>query len=47
VNVLLPRSKSDQEGQGTIVHVAANPLDSHCPVVALRAWLAAAGIKEG
>ena len=47
VSVLLPRSKSDQEGQGTVVHVAANPLASHCPVAALRAWLADAGIKDG
>jgi integrase len=46
LSVLLPRSKSDQEGAGTIVHVAANPLAAHCPVAALRAWLAAAGITE-
>ena len=39
LSVLLPRSKSDQEGQGSIVHVAANPLAAHCPVAALRAWL--------
>jgi integrase len=47
LSVLLPRSKTDQEGEGTIVHVAANPLTAHCPVAALRAWLATAGIKDG
>jgi integrase len=47
VSVLLPRSKSDQDGKGTIVHVAANPLAAHCPVAALRAWLGVAGIKDG
>ena len=47
VSVLLPRSKSDQEGQGTVVYVAANPLAAHCPVAALRSWLGAAGIREG
>ena len=40
-------SKSDQEGQRTIVHVPANPLTAHCPVAALRAWLDAAGIQDG
>jgi integrase len=47
LSVLLPRSKSDQEGEGSIVHVAANPLAAHCPVAALRAWLASAGIRAG
>ncbi|MBV8401661.1 MAG: site-specific integrase [Acetobacteraceae bacterium] len=47
VSVLLPRSKSDQEGEGTIVHVAANPLAAHCPVAALRSWLDAAGLRHG
>jgi hypothetical protein len=44
LSVLLLRSKADREGEG--VHVAANPLAAHCPVAALRAWLAAAGITE-
>ena len=47
VSVLLPRSKADQDGQGTVVHVAANPLAAHCPVAALRSWLDAARIKQG
>ena len=47
LSVLLPRSKADQEGEGVSVHVAANPLTAHCPVAALRAWLHAAGIRDG
>src|SRR4051794_24631079 len=47
VSILLPRSKADQDGRGTIVHVAANPLAAHCPVAALRAWLDAAAIRDG
>ena len=47
LSVLLPRSKSDQEGEGVSVHVAANPLTAHCPVAALRSWLDAAGIRDG
>ena len=47
LSVLLPRSKADQEGEGVSVHVAANPLTAHCPVAALRAWLDAAGIRDG
>ena len=47
LSVLLPRSKADQEGDGVMVHVAANPLTAHCPVASLRAWLDAAGIRDG
>lgn len=47
VIVEVPTSKTDQEGAGRKVGL---PFGSHpetCPVRALRAWLAAAGIKEG
>jgi len=47
VSVFLPRSKTDQIGEGASVFVAANPLSAHCPVVALRAWLDLAGIRQG
>lgn len=47
VTVLLPRSKADQTGEGSLVHIAANPLAAHCPVAALRSWLNAAGIRQG
>src|SRR5690349_3282997 len=38
------RPKADQEGEGSIVHVAANPLAA---IAALRAWLDEAGIRAG
>jgi len=47
VSVLLPRSKADQSGEGSFVHIAANPLSAHCPVAALRSWLDVAKIKQG
>jgi integrase len=47
LSVFLPRSKADQIGEGSLVHVAANPLAAHCPVAAMRAWLDAAGIRQG
>jgi integrase len=47
LTVFLPRSKADQIGEGSLVHVAANPLAAHCPVAAVRAWLDAAGIRQG
>jgi len=43
--ITIERSKTDQEGQGQEVAV---PRGSRaCPVVALRAWLDAAGIEDG
>jgi integrase len=46
--VLIPQSKTDQEGQGATLGIAR--LDDRpdlCPVAALHAWLAASGIKSG
>jgi integrase len=47
LSVFLPRSKADQIGEGSLVHVATNPLAAHCPVAAVRSWLDAAGIRQG
>jgi integrase len=47
VAIRVPRSKEDQQGVGAFVHIAANPAPTHCPVRALREWLAAAGITAG
>jgi len=47
LTVRLPRSKTDQEGQGRTVGI---PYGSHritCPVRSMQAWLEAAGITEG
>lgn len=47
VRITLRRSKSDQEGAGVLVGVARIDGSPTCPVAALEAWLAAAGIAEG
>lgn len=46
VAIVLPRSKTDQEGHGQtkVIHSTGKP---SCPVAALRAWLSASGITEG
>ncbi len=43
--VLLKRSKTDQEGKGEVIAVIRG--GACCPVKAVKAWLAAAGISEG
>jgi len=45
VKVLIRRSKTDQEGAGQVVGIAHGT--KLCPVAALRAWLAGAGITTG
>ena len=45
VKVLIRRSKTDQEGAGQTVAIARGV--KICPVEALKAWLAAAGINAG
>jgi integrase len=45
--ITLRRSKTDQDGEGRKVGI---PFGSHgrsCPVLALRAWIEAAGIEQG
>lgn len=45
LRVQVRRSKTDSEGQGQIVPVIRG--EHYCPVRAVRAWLGAAGIREG
>jgi len=45
VEILIPRSKGDQEGDGARVGVARG--EDLCPVAALERWLLAAGITDG
>jgi integrase len=45
LELLIPRSKGDQDGEGAVVGV--NYGKDLCPVTALRAWLDAAGIESG
>ena len=46
IALLLPWRKNDQEAHGTTVWLPVGQTDL-CPVTALEAWLAAAGITEG
>ena len=43
----LPRSKSDQEGQGAALGILYGQQVPSCPVRSLRAWLRVSGITEG
>ena len=45
LRVLIRRSKTDQEGMGSVIAVTRGTVA--CPVKALREWLAAAGIESG
>ncbi len=47
LSVFLPRSKTDQAGEGSVVHIAADPTYAHCPVSAVRTWLDRAGNGQG
>lgn len=47
LEVLLERSKTDQEGAGRTVPLPRGRDPETCPVRALRAWLTAAAITEG
>jgi integrase len=47
MRLLLPRSKTDQEGEGRTVGVPYGRDPRTCPVLALRAWIDAAGIASG
>lgn len=47
VSVLIPRSKTDQEGAGMTKNIPALKNAKLCPVRALRAWLDLAGITSG
>jgi integrase len=47
IKITLRRSKTDQEGQGTIKGIPYGLYPDTCPVRALQAWLAAAEIASG
>lgn len=47
VVITLPRSKTDQAGAGRRVAIPYGAHKDTCPVRALRAWIAAAGIEAG
>jgi integrase len=45
LQVMIRRSKTDQEGQGATIAIVSGSMA--CPVAAVRAWIEAAGIMEG
>lgn len=45
--VTLPRSKTDQEGDGIVKAIPYGAGGACCPATALRAWLDAAGVASG
>jgi len=47
IRVLIPESKTDQEGSGEYVALFHATRKALCPVVALRAWLSAAAVTSG
>jgi integrase len=47
LKILIPRSKTDQEGEGRTIGIRYGSDPRSCPVRAYRAWIAAAGITEG
>jgi integrase len=47
VTLQIPRSKTDQEGEGREVEILLGVLDLTCPVMALENWLKISGVKSG
>lgn len=47
IELLIRRSKTDQEGQGQTVFVPLAKSEERCPVKALQSWLEVAGIGSG
>jgi len=47
LKILIPRSKTDQAGEGRWVVVLRGKRGAPCPVEALHAWLTVSGITEG
>lgn len=47
VKITIRKSKTDQEGEGQAIGIAAGRNPSTCPVLALREWLDSSGIKSG
>jgi integrase len=47
ITLLIPRSKTDQEGEGREVEILLGAHDQTCPVMALENWLKISGVKSG
>ncbi|HUV68179.1 MAG TPA: site-specific integrase [Terracidiphilus sp.] len=47
ITLLIPRSKTDQEGEGREVEILLGVHDQTCPVMALENWLKISGVKAG
>jgi integrase len=47
VTITIPRSKTDQEGEGREVEIPLGTHDLTCPVMALENWIKIASIKDG
>jgi integrase len=47
VTIAIPRSKTDQEGEGREVEILLGTQDRTCPVMALENWLKISLVKEG
>ena len=47
MTVTLPRSKTDQEGEGRVVAIDSGQQEATCPVRALRVWLKVANVTGG
>ena len=47
VELLLPRSKTDKDGEGVRLFLPLGRFEATCPVRAMRDWLEAAGLRHG
>ena len=47
LELLIPRSKTDAEGEGARIGIPRGKVENTCPVRALRAWLDASAIEHG
>ena len=47
ITIRIPRSKTDQEGEGREVEILLGVHDLTCPVMALENWLKISGVKDG
>lgn len=47
IRLTIPRSKTDQEGEGLVKAIFFGKESQTCPVRALRSWLRASGITSG
>ena len=47
LELLIPRAKTDAEGEGARIGIPRGKVEATCPMRALRAWLDAAAIKHG